>query len=613
MFRPSPCTLLSLALLATAVPAQVAVKGPAQQPEDIARAARIALTGTLGFSPLPPVLPSSPRNTIYYADRVLITPPPAAASSTPPVMFDGFLPSGASGTGTSFPEVFKYQLGNSYDEFGPAHPLVLAYHGFGSSAGSVANASLIDEECDTRGWVYVSPTGLDDQLFGSPICQQHIEAVIQWMLDNFNVDPDRIYAVGFSMGGGVVTNFAARHRDPAGIMLAAVGTVSATQDWVMEYTQGNAAVKTLLENFYNFGGSPSTKLFAYRQASGLHFDQATYPPLPGTLLESFSMATNLHDLPAYLTYDTGDTITWVPSVNDALASLLSAAGASVTKVVTSGTVDGDGLPAPHSWAVLDEVELFDFFEGNAVDRFPAAFAAQLDLGGPVSWVQASQKLAGAFTYIDGSADAGSASVSVTNVANVAEVVIDAGAAGITSMPVHVIATADPGIRYTLRLTGFSATPCYLLDTATSQLVPLVDSDPATGSLLYEMPPNSTLDVQVVNHPAWTSTLVSSPNPVALGASSSVMLDGPSSATGAWLIIALDEMLLQVKGVKITANPIPPSILEYLPLDPNGDISFPATIPNEPLLDGLRVPLQGLLVNALNQAESVTNLWGFEID
>ena len=52
------------------------------------------------------------------------------------VMVDGFIPAGSNGTGTIFPEIFKYQLGNGYDANGTPHPLVVAYHGFGGSAGA---------------------------------------------------------------------------------------------------------------------------------------------------------------------------------------------------------------------------------------------------------------------------------------------------------------------------------------------------------------------------------------------------------------------------------------------------------------------------------------------
>lgn len=578
------------------------------------RAARLALTGDLGLPELKPLTLGSPRNTLYFADRFPIAPPDATAyAGSPPVIFDGLIPAGAGGTGTIFPEIFKYQLGNSYDENGPPHPVVVAYHGFGSSANSVAVQSLIDEECDARGWVYVSPTGLDDQLFGSPICQQHISVVIQWLLDNFNVDPDRIYMVGFSMGGGVVTSYAARHRDPDGIMIAAVGSVSATLDWSMEWHQGAASVKTLLQNVYNFGGTPGSQLFNYLQSSALHFTQGTYPPLPGTLDEALSMARNNGPVPTYVTYDTGDTIAWVPGVNDALIGLLEDAGGTVEAVITSGTLDGGGAPAPHSWAVLDEVDLCDFFEGRSVTRRPATFDGLQDLGGEVSWAETIQATAGDFTVVSGSALPASDELILGDVANARRVVVDASAAEVDAMPVRITASGAPGEDFLLELTGFASSPSYLLDAATSTLVGLVDSDPAAGSLLVGVEAGTVLDAWVIHDEDWSGVLTTDPNPAPIGSTTEVALDGPAGANGAWTIVSAAEALIMVKGVLIAALPVPPAVVVFLPLDGQGDLTFTADIPNDGLLVGLRLPTQAIFVGSGGTPLAVSNLWGFAFE
>ena len=608
-------TALAVLTLTTGLASQQLAKPGAviRNGDEAERDARIALTGDLGLPALQPLRSDSPRDTIYFADRMPHAPKMAATAGSPPVMIDGFIPSGPNGTGTIFPEIFKYQLGNSYDPQGPPHPLVVGYHGFGQSSASVGNLSLIDEEANARGWVYMSPTGIDDQLFGSPISQQHVEVVIQWMIDNHNVDPDRIYMVGFSMGGGVVSNFAARHRDPDGIMIAAVGSVSGTFDWTLTWNEGVSSVQTLLENPYNFGGPPSTEPWAYQQSSALYFDPATYPPFPGTLLGVPSMATNLHAVPTYITYDTGDSISYVPGMNDALEGLLSAGGGIVTKLAVSGTVDADGNPAPHSWWVLDEVDLFDFFEGRVVDRTPASFAAQQDLGGAVSWIETTQRTPEAFTWVDGSADPLNDALVISDVENAAVVEVDVGEAGITGMPVRVTASAAPGGRFELRLTGFPSTPSYMLDASTGDLVTLVDSDPATGSLIFNISPGMTLDAEVIHDPDWTATLTTTPNPVALGGTTQVTIDGPPGAHGAWIIVSLSEVLLKVKGVNIVALPVPPALVEFVPLDAQGDISFPADIPNDPLLEGLRLPTQAIVTTLPAVPVAVTNLWGFSFE
>ena len=620
MFTFTKLLPVSLLLCVAALPAaaQVAARAPQAGPtvilnaaDEAQRAARIALTGTLGFAPLPPLLANSPRDQLIFADRFPVEQQTYESSGgTPPTMYDGFLTTAQ--TGTIFPEIFKYQLGNSYDEFGPAHPMVIVYHGFGSSANSVAGASTLDEECDARGYIYASPTGLDDQLFGSPISQKHVKAMIQWLLDNFNVDPDRIFMVGFSMGGGVVTNFAARHRDPADIMIAGLGTVSAAMDWTQTYNQGTAGTQALLENIYNFGADPAAVPFKYRRSSGLYFTEGTYPPLPGVVDTMESMATNLGSIPTYITYDSGDPLTQIPGTNETFESLLLGLGATPTKVVQTGTLGGDGLPAPHSWAVLDEAELFDFWDGLTVNRYPEDLVAQQDLGGPASWMSTTQGASGAFTYVEGSANPLTGIIDINSVENAAVVDIDLGATALAGS-IRVTASAAPGEPYTLRLSDLASPPSYLLDHSSGSLVTLVDSDPSTGSIFLDLAAGTSIDVDLVFDPQWTSSLTSSPNPVPINSASTVLVDCPSNGQNAWLIIGLQELLLPIKGVTLTASPIPPAILILLPLDASGDTSFPATIPNDPLFSGLRIPIQLMTLDAQNTPFSVSNLWGFKID
>lgn len=587
--------------------------------DEVFRQERIAITGDLGFAPLPPVTSSSPLNSIMFADRLPHgasgSYQSAAAEGEGPDMIDGVIPAGPSGTGTAFPEIFKYQVPTNYDEFSPPVPLVVGYHGFGGSADSVALFSTLEEECEARGWIYMAPTGLDDQLFGSPISQQNTEAAIQFMVDSFEVDPDRIYMVGFSMGGGVVANFASRRRDPDGLMIAAVGMVSGSFDWTLSYNVGTAPIKTWLENQYNFGGSPSAQAFRYHQASTIYFDELSYPPSTLLPITDSSMANNLADIPVYMTYDTGDTLTYIPPTNEALDSYLTGFGGSVTKTVVSGTVDpATQLPAPHSWVVLDEVDLLDWFAPKTAVRTPEDFEALQDLGGPASWVSTTQHRTGNFTAFDASADVPSTSVSVLSVENADDVVLDVGEVALgNSFPLRVDVSSADVDGFRLELTGFDVTPSYLTQAVGGALVTLVDSDPNSNSLFVDVPGNTSLSVDVRHETDWTTKFTTSPNPVPIGTSTTITVDAPSAATLAFMIVATSEQLYTVKGSKLTASLAPPSFLVSLPLNGSGDISFPVTIDNDPLLQGLRFPIQIATLNALFTMESVSNLWGFKIE
>jgi len=580
-------------------------------------AAQSAPEPDLGLGPLPPVTPDSPRDSIVFADRQPLPDQRGGTQQGTTTLVAATVP--ASFTGTGFSEKIVYQLPVGYDDQGPAYPMIVAYHGYGGSAASSGNQSTVDEEAGQRGWIYLSVTGLDDQLFGTPISQQNTEAAIRWMLQHFHVDPDRICMTGFSVGGGIVANFAARHRDPAGIMIAGLGLVSSTFDWTMEYNLGLEVLQQWMENPYNFGGSPDEQPFAYQASSDLYEDEGSYPPTPGLVIDTASMARNLAEVPVYMTYDALDFILHVPHLNDQLQTLVEDLGGTVTKRVQFDTVVEQPPPnppisAPHSWYVLDEDELFDFLEGRVVDRLPASFHALSDRDARVSWVSLVRRSPDAFVQADGVADADTDTLTLSHVTNAAEVTLHVGDAGMTGFPVRVIVSSDDDDGFRLRLTGFPASPSRLHLVGSGALVTGVDSDPASGSLIVTIPGHGTLDALVRSDPSWTSVLTTSPEPVALGEVLSLSLDAPATSTHAWLVVSMSEQLVPIGSVQITALPLPPALIRLLPLDGAGDLTLEETIPREPLLQGLRFPTQTVSTMGLGGPfESVSNLWGLHVE
>lgn len=338
--------------------------------DDAAESARVAaIVGDLGLPALAAVTAQSSRDALELSDRVMVVPADLAKyKDLPPAVYQqGLLAAGPDGTGTAYQEVFWYQVPSGYAAKKGAVPLVVAYHGFGASANSVSVQSTIDEECNERGWLYVAPTGIDDKLFGSPPSQANTAAAIQWMIDHYAVDTQRIYMVGFSAGGGIAANFAATHVDPQGIRIAAVGIVSGSHDWACVHAKGSATMKALLEHPLNFGGPPAQQLAAYQASSGLHFQMGSYPPLPGNLLQAASAAAGLAQTPTYVTWDTGDTLAEVCAQQPVLSQLLASLSATLQVQPVSGTA------VTHSWSVLDEEALFDFFaQHTSAKAIPAA-------------------------------------------------------------------------------------------------------------------------------------------------------------------------------------------------------------------------------------------------
>jgi len=616
---PSPARLLAAILVvATPVFAQVsAQKAPAERldaADHAIRMARIAVTGDLGLPPLLPVLPDSPRDAMYFADRLSVAPDQVASSAASsvgdggaPQMVDGFIPPGPGGTGTDIGEVFKYQIPGNYDPLNDPVPMVIGYHGFGNSANSVALVSTLDEEANARGWFYMSPTGIDDVLFGSPVCQQNVEAAMQFMLDSFNIDPDRLYMVGFSMGGGVSANFAARHRDPDGIMIAALGIVSGTFDWTLNWNISTPAGKDILENEYNFGGTPFEFPWAYQRSSSLYFEQGTYPPLPGVLDSENSMAINLGSIPTYVTWDLADPLPEVVSEEPVLVGYLASLGGTLVSKPKTGT------PLPiHSWIVLDEPDLFSFLDGKTVNRTPAVFEALLDGSTQVSWAQATQQVSEAFSRVSGVAVTSSRTLTVTGVENADVLATQVELAGILGpADVHVSASSGDTEGFALQINDLSAPPAWLEDPGTGALLPGTESDPFAEGLLQVVPDGGSLAVDLVTDADYTADLSTSPEPALIGETVNLTVAAPGAAM-TYLLLGFNQALSTFKGghhLLVQLGPTTLVIGFHLGLD--GTITLPGEIPNDPQLAGIEVLLQGIMA-AGSSVHSISNLWVMDI-
>ncbi len=556
-----------------------------------------------------PVTPRGP--SITEADRVPVGQGVFAGTVPPGVLVDEVLPAGPDGTGTTFGEPIQYQLGSRYDPTGRPHPMLVAYHGFGASAKSVAAQSTLDEECNERGWVYLSVTGLDDRLFGTAAAQQHVEAAVGWMLERFHVDPDRIAMVGFSMGAGVTMNFAARHRDPDGIVLAGIGLVSAAGDWTSTWTTGGAGVKSIMETPLNFGAPPSADPFAYRRWSAT-FHAGGGPFGIGSIQPHESMASNLGATPVYLTWDFGDPTGFVADQCSELAGFLPTLGGDVLVDTTFQTVDPDtGAPAPHSWAVLDEAAFFGFLEGRVADRRPRRVRVLTAEDRVVGRVAVAQRQGDAFSRLEASVGEPLAGepVEVSGVANVARVDVRAGGPAAR----RVDASGADAQPWELGLGGFASRPSHLLTGGTATLVEDVRSEPWDDALVATVPPDG-LVATVVSRPDWTATLTVTPDPAPPGARVELLADGPAEARSAWLVVGAHEALVPVLGVALLGvDPRPPSWLRLLPTDAAGDLRLAPFLPTVAPAVATHLHVQALFRDEHGAPVATSNSWMLRLD
>src|SRR5262245_1035275 len=118
---------------------------------------------------------------------------------------------------------------------GERAPLLVVFHRFGVSHWDAYYWTEYIQQAQRRGWFLVAPLGANQASFSCLEGQINVEAALRYTTDAFNIDRTRVYGVGFSMGGGNVTTYAARHVDPSGVMFAAIvnhtGGVSLANTW----------------------------------------------------------------------------------------------------------------------------------------------------------------------------------------------------------------------------------------------------------------------------------------------------------------------------------------------------------------------------------------------
>lgn len=111
-------------------------------------------------------------------------------------------------------------------------PLVLVLHGAGGTGAGVASFTGFNALADEEGFVVVYPDGYrrawNDQRPDAELLQVNdvgfINAVIDFLDENLAIDPDRIYATGYSMGGMMSFRLGCQLQD----RIAAAASVAST-------------------------------------------------------------------------------------------------------------------------------------------------------------------------------------------------------------------------------------------------------------------------------------------------------------------------------------------------------------------------------------------------
>lgn len=130
--------------------------------------------------------------------------------------------------------IYHVHLPEGYAETADPLPVIIAMHGAGGDGKNMEKITLYSDLADTNGFIAVYPNGLngiwnDGRVGDSRVPSDlddvgFISAIIDALVEDFNVDTSRVYATGYSMGGMMAFRLGCELQDK----IAAVASVAST-------------------------------------------------------------------------------------------------------------------------------------------------------------------------------------------------------------------------------------------------------------------------------------------------------------------------------------------------------------------------------------------------
>ncbi len=262
-------------------------------------------------------------------------------------------------------DVFSYQVPENYNNSN-SHPLLVIFHQWGGDENSPYYTQF-DEEANTRSWLYLSPFGGSSNNYNHQDAQYFVMQEIIWLSEQYNIDSNRIYMVGGSMGGASGAIFANNHLDPTQQMVAATASASGILDCERRYYEmdGN---NSMIEWF---GGTPEEVPFEYHRNSAVFFGDSTQ-----------SMHFNLQHTPLYLDFGTSE-----PHRTHAEDFFALLQGYNPNMWI-------DTNPAgSHGFSVIDENHACEWLSQFELERNPEGINVNLDEPSRAYWLEAKNQIA----------------------------------------------------------------------------------------------------------------------------------------------------------------------------------------------------------------------------
>jgi len=343
---------------------------------------------------------------------------------------------------------------------GVERPMLVAFHGFNVSHLDIwANTSFIDE-CQARDWILIAPyqrnlaptgPGTSQISFGSAESQLHVRAVIQYVLDRFAVDRDRIYGVGFSMGGGAAMSYAARNRDREEGALAAV--VNHTGTVALQHVYANADTNTQALMRRIFTAAPQFAPFEYNRASVIEMDANGVLVLGG-----YHMARNLTDVPVRTYYGIGDGQAYLIDEAQALHSYMSLISTNHELLALPADCP---FPAQqgHCWDTIDETEVCDWLGSKSLAGQGQIGQVLADRSGKWGSLDVDPAVSGDFASFDYSISSSQNSIRILGSDNLETLALDLADLGLNrNAAVGLRLGSADGTGDDIVLSGYGAPP-----------------------------------------------------------------------------------------------------------------------------------------------------------
>lgn len=496
-------------------------------------------------------------------------------------------------TGTGDPEPIAYYVPNGYNPSEP-HPMIVCWHGYSVSCLGPPTFSLIDEQCEIRNWIFLSVQGHSSKNWSNPLAQVHCTKAIKFMMDptdgfGLNVDRDRIYMAGHSMGGCGAASYASRHMGMdknSKYPIAGLILVASVLDLINLYFVASAEVMLQLEQLY--GGTPSQVPFNYKQCSGFYMEN-------GTFVLDESMGRNLsNNLPVYLTYAEDEPQVYLHAQNDIFVRLLKDPAVEANlyeKYWPKGTV-----PVPHSWGCLnlDIDNALDFIEQYSLQTLETdGLALLVDRDAQFYWLDVAQTSAGAFSKILCAVSQTDNELSVFEALNAAALSVNTGWTGLKAEDeLWILWQSTASNHQSLVIQPLNIEPTYIVDGG-GILYSDYSYNGTERTLDISFSPAADLDLKA-SYEAYNLSIITDPQ-VPLGQSYTLDLSGGDPYDPIILFLSLEQKETPVKNNKhLLLNPFgASSFWLYMALGSSGDLIFPLQIPHDPLLKGVVIHHQFL--------------------